>query len=206
VSVSSNPGRSPRNEVIRALDGQPNALALYRGALRLLADSDNPAAVRLAAAGVRELMDELQGAAGFETTAPDLLPRVRRLANEWEVVRPAFAEGGEQADGFGQTLDAFFAWFDAQPSQRQQAVATFDRLDPAGRNAPPVVGEARAAAWMSFRRWFNDVLHGNLEASEAEFGLELGRLEALLLAWLSPRPFKDLDRIDALLKGAPPDG
>ena len=62
---------------------EKNAAAgsLYAGALRVLADRQNPARIRLAACGLRELLDEFHEA----PKGGKLGERVKKLKERWEV-------------------------------------------------------------------------------------------------------------------------
>jgi hypothetical protein len=197
----------PRAELHAVLAGKQEAAGLYRGALRVLADGHNPVAARLTAGALRELLDDLQRYAGYTRKEPSLKQRVIALEEQWSVARASVA-GDERARGFGQTLDDFFAKFRTDyPRQREQAAGTLAALDPArGDPPPPAVAQRLEAEWMSFRDYFNNVLHGNVPASATEVRPRLERLEALLLARLRPKPSKDLVQLDQLIDEGPPNG
>lgn len=189
------------------VDFEGAAAVLYEGALRVVADGANPVRIRLAAHALRELMDDLEREAGFTRKGPTLKERVRKLHEEWKVAEHSFEVSPDgSGSGFAQTLDAFFAGYEADyPERRDQAGATIGKLDPAGREAPPTVREARASAWMRFRGYFNNVAHGSA-GSDAEFRNRLQSFESFLLDWFEPRTFADFEAIDELLKQGPPDG
>lgn len=189
------------------VDFEGGAAALYEGALRVVADGANPVRIRLATHALRELMDDLEREAGFARKGPTLKERVRKLHEEWKVAERSFEMSADgNGSGFVQTLDAFFAAYEADyPERRDQASATIGKLDPAGREAPPTVREARASAWMRFRRYFNNVAHGSAD-SDAEFRKRVQSFESFLLDWFEPRTFADFAAIDELLqKGSPDD-
>jgi hypothetical protein len=96
--------------------------ALYEGALRVLADRENPARIRLAACGLRELLDEFyEGPKGEK-----LSERVKQLKKRWEVVSRSFGAAPDgDGTGFAATLDDFFVEFDQDyPGRRNQASDT----------------------------------------------------------------------------------
>ncbi len=175
---------------------------LYTGALRVLADHQNPARIRLAACGLRELLDEFHEAPKGEK----LGERVKKLKERWEVgSRSSGAAPGGMEDVFGQALNEFFAEYERDfPGRRQQASETIRRLDPSGRTPPPAVHRARGQAWMGFSGYFSGVLHGGKPTEEA-FMSELKAFERFLLGWLRPETFKDYSELDQLLAEGPPD-
>jgi hypothetical protein len=189
--------------VVAALaDHGDQAVSLYEAALRVLADARNPARARLAACGLRELLDELHDA----PKPQDLKQRVRELRKAWDVAKRSLEVAPESEDSsFAHTLDGFFVAFDEDyPGRRSQASATIERLDPAGRTAPPVVHRARGEVWMEFSRYFSLVLHGNYQPTEDEFRSQFDALERFLLDVLRPQTFAELGEIDNLISEGPP--
>lgn len=196
-------------ELLEIFDGRfsGDARILYEGALRMVSDAANPVRLPLAAAALREVMDDLEREAGFAHQVPDWKERIAKLERAWEVARRSLGVGPDGGGtGFGQTLDEFLADFHSIPSRRDLADGTIGRFDPARREAPPVVREARAGAWMRFRGYFNNVLHREIQPTDAGFRGLLEEFESFLLDWLRPRTFADFDAIDALLRKGPPDG
>lgn len=190
------------------VDFKGNAGVLYEGALRVATDGGNPVGIRLAAHALREVMDDLEREAGFTRKGPTLKERVGQLHEEWKVAERSFEVASDGSGrGFVHTLNEFFAAYEADyPDRRDQASATIGKLDPAGREAPPAVRNARASAWMRFRRYFNNVLHGSTGPADAEFRSQLESFEAFLLDWFEPRTFADFEAIDDLLQRGPPNG
>jgi hypothetical protein len=197
----------PREILDILVDLKGDAGVLYEGALRVVADGANPVRIRLAAYALRELMDDLAREAGFTRQGQGLKERVGELQKEWRVARRSFEAGSDgRGTGFVQTLDKFFVAYDADyPKRRDQARATIAALDPAKREAPPAVREARANAWMRYREYFNGVLHGSIPP-DAEFRSRFEGFESFLLDWFGPRTFADLDAIDELIRKGPPNG
>jgi hypothetical protein len=180
------------------------AAVLYEGALRVLADRNNPARIRLAACGLRELLGELHDAPKPE----DLKERVKKLRKAWEVSKRALvaAEAEDEGSaGFAQILDVFFVEFEEDyPGRRSQASGTIEQLDPSGRTAPPVVHRARGQTWMDFSGYFSGVLHGGKRPTEDEFRSQLEAFEGFLLDVLRPQTFADFSEIDNLIAEGPP--
>lgn len=180
------------------------AASLYESAHRVLMDAQNPARIRLAACGLREILTELHDAPKPE----DLKQRVRNLRESWDVAKRVVDVGPEaDVSSFAPTLDAFFdAFVKDYPGRRNQASATIERLDPSGRVAPPVVHRERGKVWMDFSDYFSAVLHGGKCPTEEEFRSEVEAFDGFVLGVLRPTTFADLNEIDRLIaKGAPGD-
>jgi hypothetical protein len=197
--------RARQLEVLAALKGRRQAPALYEGVLRILADDGNPARVRLAAGGLRELMDELERDAGEVPAGPRLGQRVKALDKQWAVARVRV----DTADGvraFTQTMDEFFAEYRADfKTRRETAEGTLQKLDPARReDAPPIVSGPRRNTWTDFRDKFNPVLHGSASTDEAAFRALVTAFESFLIDWLRPQPLQDVPLLEQLLKEGPP--
>jgi len=170
----------------------------------VVADPANPARIQLAAHALRELLNELEHAAGLAPKKPSLKERVHKLYQQWEAAQPSL-EINPDRSGFVQTLSEFFKEFhDDYPTRRDQGGITIDSLDPARRVAPPAVREARADLWMDFRDNLNRIAHGK-ECSDAEFREQLQRLEGFLFDLLRPRTLADFREIDELLEKTSPD-
>lgn len=213
LSLLALPGRA--RDVVAALAAHGDrATRLYEGALRVFADAQNPAHLRLAACGLRELLGELHDA----PKPQNLKQRVRDLRHAWDVskrtlgVVPSAQDGSEaqynpdhEGSTFPQTLEAFFVAFDEDyPKRREQASDTIEKLDPSGRIAPPAVHQARGDSWMKFNRYFNRVLHGSDRPTEDEFRSQVEAFEGFLLDALRPQTFVDFSEIDNLIAGGPP--
>jgi hypothetical protein len=187
--------------VLAHSEGQ--AAALYEGALRVLADRENAARIRLAACALRELLDEFHEAPKGE----NLKNRVNKLKKEWDVAKRSLGAAPDSGDAdFAQILDDFFVDFERDyPQRRSQASDTVGRLDPSGRAAAPVVHRARGEAWMGFSSYFSTVLHGGRRPIETEFRMRLEAFEGFLLDVFRPRTFADFSDLDDLIAGGPPD-
>jgi hypothetical protein len=189
-------------DILADYDGQ--AAVLYEGALRVLADGENPARIRLAACALRELLDDFQDGPKGE----NLKVRVTKLKGAWEVAQRSL-EGGPDAggSGFAVVLDSFFVEFEADyPQRRSQAGATVERLDPSGRSSAPVVQRARGDRWMDFSGYFSRVLHGGARPAEADFRTRVDAFEDFLTDVLRPHTFADFDDLDDVIASGPPDG
>lgn len=199
-------GRS-RQLLVLLQDGKGAAGVLYEGGLRVLADAGNPARVRQAAYSLREMIGELEAAAGLVRADPNLKKRVQDLRDQ--VDKASRSRRGQElvfAD-LGGILEDFFAAFEADfPTRRGRAQTTIHGLDPAKRVGPPTVSDERTRALMDFQTRFNNILHGNYDVSVAEFQLQLERFESFLVDWLSPRTFADFDELDEFLAEGPPGG
>jgi hypothetical protein len=177
--------------------------ALYQSALRVLDDLENPRRVRLAACGLRELLDAFHE----EKKGESLGNRVKQLSDEWEEVKssPGVTEGRLDS-GFVESLASFFVEYKKDlPGRNTQASDTIERRDPARRTPQPAVRDARGRDWMTLSSYFSNVLHGKIRPTEAEFRARLEALESFLLDWLRPTTFDDLSDMDDLIAEGPPD-
>jgi hypothetical protein len=176
-------------------------VALYVGALRVLADFENPARIRLAACGLREVLDDFQDAPKGDS----LKVKVRRLAESWTVTRRS--QRSERSGEFDETLTHFFAEFeDDFPQRRELAGKTIMKLDRSGRTPSPVVHQARGQAWMDLSSYFSNVLHGKIRPADEEFAARREALEGFLLDLFQPPTFNNYDQLDELISEGPPDG
>jgi hypothetical protein len=178
------------------------ARALYESALRVLDDRENPRRVRLAACGLRELLDAFHE----EKKGESLGNRVKQLSDEWDKVKssPGVTDGRVDS-GFVQRLAVFFVEYKKDlPGKRKQASDTIERRDPARRTPQPAVRDARGRDWMTLSSYFSNVLHGKIRPAEAEFRARLEALDSFLLDWLRPTAFDDLSDMDDLIAKGPP--
>jgi hypothetical protein len=67
------------------------------------------------------------------------------------------------------------------------------------------VREARAAQWLEFRLFFNNVLHRKIKVTDGEFRRRFEAFEGFLLDWLRPPVTADQAALDELLRMGPPD-
>ena len=192
--------RSPELLGILAERFEGEALGLYAGALRIAFDDANPVRLPLAASALREAMDDLEREGGFAHRIPDWRQRIAKLERAWKVSQRS---GG--IEGFAATLDEFFAESNSFPSRRSLAEGTLGRFDPTARDAPPAVRDARAAQWMEFREFFNNVLHRKIKVTDGEFRRRFEAFEGFLLDWLRPPVTADQAALDELLRMGPPD-
>ena len=173
------------------------AAALYHGALRVLDDADNPVRMRLAACGLREVLDAFQDA----PRPKDLKVRVKELKGSWEI-----AQRSGSSKAFEDELPGFFTAFEEDyPQRREQASKIIDGLDPSGQTAPPAVSQARGKRWMDLSGYFSNVLHGNIRPVDEEFSAKREAFEQFFLDLFRPSTFVDFAQLDALITGGAPD-
>jgi hypothetical protein len=203
------PGERARQLLGVLGDQDCDAAIYYQGVLRVLPDAANPVALKMAAYGLRELMEELEAAAGVTSKSKDrgLTERVRDLSEEWESAgRPVDGAADPDRAEILLAFDRFLIDFDeSDKRRRERAKVAIAALDPARREEPPEVQDARADAWMGFRDRFNKVLHHGSKVTEADFRADLDSFESFLMRWLRPRTFADFDALDELLEKGPLD-
>jgi hypothetical protein len=196
-----------QGEVVAALRGRGRSADLYRGALRVLSDTANPARVQLAGGALRGMIEEFERDAGFVWTGARLGDRVEALEAQWRVAAPAFADGDAAGAAFANDLDRFFEDYRRDSTQaRERAEAVIDALDVARRrDAPPAIRARRINGLMDVRSFGSRLLHTNSWPTAAAFARELDRFESLLLELLRPRAVDDLKRLRELIDEGPPD-
>jgi hypothetical protein len=188
--------------------------AMYAGALHVL-QSDNPDRLALAAHAIRELIEKLPCYINVPTVATgdalmqprkpkDLSVQVRELLDQWTKVAPRLdgvAEISPRLRRFLGRLREFFDQFEKNvPMRREQAIATFRRLDPSSRRLPAPIESHRVAMWGEYREFFVAVAHHGKTCSYDDFRERLSPFESFLVDCLSPRTFDDFAVIDALVE------
>jgi hypothetical protein len=205
LTAPDQPPNAPReanSELVTLLEKKADSVRCYLGALRVLADDENPLRIDMAAHGLREMCDELEIAAGVYSNEPGLKGRVNELADAWS--RAARGEDGALAAGqvkLTKRFDDFFTAFERDyPSQRHRAGATIQALAPGSRSWPPETKMAGATKLMGFRTKLNKGVHRSAELSMSELTDLLDALEAFLLSLFRPRTFAEFAEIDAIVK------
>lgn len=192
-------------EVLARQKGRPDRF--YEGALRALADRANPVRAEMAAYALRELIQELERAAGAPKKGPGLGDLLNAFRPKWEAAERRPNDRGlvDNCDHAVFAVDQFLD--DAREghlSRRDRAQETLSGLDPVQRVNPPDTEEGRIEALLEFREEFNEVLHGERPTDAEAFSSLVERFETFLLAWFQPRTFEDFSEIDELLGEGPP--
>jgi hypothetical protein len=201
--------------IFRALNDKHERLGnMYRGALDVL-QSDNPDRFALAAHAIRELIEKLQDhidvpaavtgdALKQPRSLPNLTVQVRELFDQWNKVAKQVdgaAEISPRLKAFLGRLREFFERFEQnKQKRREQAIATFRKLDPSPRRLPALIENHRVSMWVAYRDFFIAVAHHGKTCSCDEFIEWLSSFESFLVDCLSPRTFDDFAVIDALIE------
>ena len=200
-------GRS--REVLDVLARQRGRRAdrFYEGALRALADRANPVRAEMAAYALRELIQELERAAGAPKKGPGLGVLLSAFRPKWEAAERRPSDRGlvDNCDPAVFAVDRFLD--DAKKghlSRRDRAQETLSGLDPVQRVGPPDTEKGRIEALLEIRDEFDRVLHGEHLTDAEAFSSLVERFETFLLAWFQPRTFEDFSEIDELLEEGPP--
>lgn len=186
-------------------DRNPDATAIYVGALRVLADSSNPDRLALGAHAIRELMNLIPRyfELPIEEKDDSLGNKVHALSDAWRQEQSRSRPPGDpfSAKFVGQ-LAAFFAWHVRHhPKQREFAATLLAYLDPSKRALPPPIEELRVAEWRAMRDFFVGAAH-HKACEQAELETWLESLETFLLNLVKPRFFENADELDALIAEA----
>lgn len=192
-------------EVLARQKGRPDRF--YEGALRALADRANPVRAEMAAYALRELIQELERAAGAPKKGPGLGNLLSVFRPKWEAAERRPNDRG-LVDNCDQAVFAVDQFLDdareGHLSRRDRAQETLSGLDPVQRVNPPDTEEGRIEALLEFREEFNEALHGERPTDAEAFSSLVERFETFLLAWFQPRTFEDFSEIDELLGEGPP--
>lgn len=192
-------------EVLARQKGRPDRF--YEGALRTLADRANPARAEMAAYALRELIQELERAAGAPKKGPSLGDLLSAFRPKWEAAERRSYDRG-LVDNCDRAIFAVDQFLDdareGHRSRRDRAQETLSGLDPVQRVNPPDTEEGRVEALLGFREEFNEALHGDRPTDAEAFSSLVERFETFLLAWFQPRTFEDFSEIDELLEEGPP--
>jgi hypothetical protein len=197
------PVRSTNQELVGLLDDKAGAVGCYLGSIRVLGDEENPSRVEMASYGMREMLDELEIAAGIaENKGAGLGERVRNLKDAWAGAKRG-DDGALQAQQVKLTkkIDDFFDDFDRDfPRRRLRAGMTIRGLSPVSRSWPPAVESRMAERLVEVRKRLNKGLHRGDGLSVGELGELIDELEDFLLRLFRPPTFEDFSEIDAILE------
>lgn len=191
-------------EVLARQKGRP--ATFYEGALRALADRANPVRAEMAAYALRELIQELERAAGAPKKGPGLGDLLRAFRPKWEAAERRPDDRGliDNCDPAVFAVDQFLDEAkEGHLNRRDRAQETLSGLDPVKRVGPPDT-EERIEALLDFREEFNEALHGERPTDAESFAPLVERFETFLLAWFQPRTFEDFTEIDELREEGPP--
>lgn len=186
------------------------AADLYESATRALGDSGNPKRVALAGFAMRELMDEMECAAGIENSMIDWRKKILEAAQlrEESISAPGVdidnSEAGDTSDAYDSVLEELFREARDAHSRREIGGAAIDRLDVASGDVAPIVKLWRADVWHEYRQYFNKVLHRKKRPTDPELSQRINAFSDFVINFLQPRPFDHLDEIDLLLESGPP--
>lgn len=204
---SPDPAARPRSTpLLEILDElfEGDARELYVGAAQTVSGPPSLGCHVMVSAAVREIMDLIEKAAGYDHSPPDWKERVRKLEKAWRIAEHSETGSGAGIAGFAPVLNDFFETANSLPRRRDLATGTLQQFDPTMRETSPTVQEQRAARWMSFRKYFSDVLHRNFRPAHEDFEAQFDAFEEFLIRWLRPPTFDDYDAIEALLREGPP--
>lgn len=187
----------------------PQLVAQYRGAIRVLNDSGNPDRIALAAHGIREFGEHLTKHLELPTPTQgeNLGDRVRRLQPVWEAARSERLDRSQQGecentpheDKLFKELDTFFRAVEQEkPTQRQRAERLVEELDVNRHSVNSAHKLSEVQRWLEIRRFFQRASHHSRTSLE-DLLATLDRLQDFLIAKLHRQPSLDLTAIDQLL-------
>ncbi len=184
----------------------------YEGALRALADEQNPESLVHCAHSLRELIGALPLAVRDEKKRPaSLKAKVVEVAEAWkrQTGKTATLAGG----GWNGPIDGplrkvlrhlaeFFRWFEEEhPRHTSDRDVALDMFDPSGRPLPDHLRKRRGQQIDDLDQFMNQVAHHNkLAISRAEFSVRVAQTEALIRTLVIVTPYEDRKVLDDLLK------
>lgn len=183
------------------------AAEIYEGGLWVLEQRANPKRVRIAAAALREVLDELGKNVGVRSKS-GLKARVNELRDEWRKM-PRGEDGGMEGDtaAFSRHLDGFFAEVDAEhPKARERMTQTVRGISAVGASLAPDAESERVETLMAIDRRMNFAAHGSSRFGVAEIEADIEVLGRVILDLRRPPVAADLTEIEVLLGKGPPDG
>jgi hypothetical protein len=187
--------------LVALLERRGDSARFYAGALRVLNDGGNPVRIEMAAYGLREMLDELEIAAGLTPSGSSLGARVRELKDAWAAAK----HEGDGSLSSGQVkltrkMGSFFTDFDRDyPSRRIRAGMTVRGIAPFERSWPPVVEREAADRLMALRKRLNKGLHRGDGLTRSQLLAVLDELETFLRGVMAPPTFDRFDEIDAIV-------
>ena len=195
--------RAVNQDLVSLLEDKAGAAGCYLGAIRVLNDGENQMRAEMVAYGMREMLEELEIAAGIvESQGDGLGERVQNLKDAWEGANRG-ADGALAAgqDKLTRKVDVFFEEFDRDfPRRRLRAAMTIRGLSPVSRGWPPAVESAMADRLIDFRARLNKGLHRGDGLSLSEVIELVGEIEDFLLRTFRPPTFEDFSQIDAIIE------
>jgi hypothetical protein len=187
-------------DVSRALAG------MYRGALIVFQDAENPERIPQAAHSVRELMEKL-AYSGFSDKAENMGDHTGPLKELWLEYKQSvdITASGLVDQRVGpllmtvlQRFDVFMGWIDHNRMRgRTQAQRVLEDLKASGFTMPPEQQKRNIAQWKSLRDYFVKVAH-HKETDDATFRERLAELESFLLALWMPDTAGDFAELDQI--------
>ncbi len=193
----------------------PGLAKMYLGAIRILADEENPEHLVLAAHSIRELMEKLPRHLGIPTRAPggELARSVSKLAGNWKQTKESSQNwSGTNWQGqidpplteFLDELDIFFTKNASHSQSRSDETRTLlRRLELAPHHLPPNLEDRTLSIWRNLNRFFIDVSHHRKTTDRRVFDDNLKQFEIMLLDRLYPQTFDDFSEIDELIAVTP---
>lgn len=200
-----------QNALLQELCKRDNLLGdIYLGALRVLADAENPTRFNLVGHNFREILDKLPKLLGIAISKVSMKSKVIELRDVWENYL-AQSVVPDRSNKWGDTIElpllrylekseTFFTWIDENRSKRKVEVErAIDEFEHSSLGMPNPIKALRIKEWLLYYDYFVKAAHhGTVEPDE--FRANQFSFEQYLLDRLSPRTFKDIKEIDELIK------
>lgn len=188
----------------------PLLAQIYLGAIRVLKDAENTERVPQAAYSLRELMDNLTTHFGIQR---DPLQAVFNKLNDaktsWDGAQEkSICYANEAWTGsIDDPLSCFlckaqelFSFLSSRLSGKKASSQLLRKIDEFDAFFSESLHRRNLRIWSKAYGFFNGVLHHDEEVEQREFENRLKDTELFLLDLLLPKPTKDFDSLDALIR------
>ena len=183
---------------------------MYLGAIRVLKDTGNPERVRQAAYSMRELMDNLTKHFGiYRDPLPALFKKLDEAEASWERALNesiCYADGAwkgkidSSLSSFLQKAQELLSLHSSRLSGKGASSQLIRKIDEFDAFFSESLHRRNLRIWSKAYGFFNGVLHHNEEVEQRKFENRLKDTELLLLDLFLPKPTKDFDSLDALIR------
>jgi hypothetical protein len=188
---------------------------MYYGAIKVLADGDNPERLHLAAHSLRELMEKIGPFLEIPIPSTQLKQGYGNLTEKFkhleDLIDKAEAKSGNCTKGIWAgpihkltatvlvEVQNVKKWRKANADLRATKIENLiNKLDPLHKALPKEIQTLRINEWECIEQFFIRVSH-HKDTTSAEFEQWLTALEAMLLRGLTPMARKSLSEVDAII-------
>ncbi len=189
----------------------PELARMYKGALIVLINRDNPEHLCHSAHSIRELMEKAPIHFNLPRIPKEPLPvKVNALEEKWQPLEEHVNDNGlcnipennkTVLERFLSACKTFFTWRKTfQPRRLNKAAEMLRGFDPHEIALPEHLEKRRIKQWDNINDYFIYVAHHNKLTDYDEFISWLNKFENFFLDRLCPRAFEDHRNIDSIIE------